>query len=169
MARPLSVQVYQPTVDPDITERSVGDHLFRPVSAYGHRYGTFFYDAVADRSQHFGVARKHLGEHRVGPPGIRLHVDHQGQRRSVPVHPPAVILDAASEGIEVECLERPLGLEFCGSVPDQQLPIDEKDVRLHATEPVVKRIQQGPGMLIVVVNCPGSTAASQTPRMLGDL
>ena len=59
--------------------------------------------------------------------------------------------DAASEGIEVEGLERPFGLEFCGNVPDQQLPVDEKDVRLYATEPVVECVQQGPGMLIVVM------------------
>ena len=67
------------------------------------------------------------------------------------VHRAAVRADPGRERVEVEGFEGAGGVEVLGVVRDQELAVDEVDVRLDAAEAVVQGVEEGTGVLVVVV------------------
>jgi hypothetical protein len=88
----------------------------------------------------------------VGGDAVGLDVDEELQRGAVVrVDAAAPRADQGGKRVQVERGERAGRVEVRGIVGDEQVAVDEVDVRLDAGEAVRERVVQRPGVQVVVV------------------
>ena len=109
---------------------------------------------AAEMAVKFAIRRRALG----------LDVDEELERPTVtPVHGAVVGLHAGGEGVQVEGFEGTGRVEVRRVVCDEKLVADEMDVGLDAAEAVVEGVEEGTGMLVVVVGV-GAPQRGRTVR-----
>jgi hypothetical protein len=90
-------------------------------------------------------------ERGVGRLALGLQVDEQLERWAARVDAAAVRQHPLAQRLQVERAKRAGRVQVLRVVCDQQLAVDQEDVRLDAREPVGQRVEQGTVVLVVVV------------------
>ena len=90
------------------------------------------------------------------PHPVRVHARQvlellQHDLRSAGINPAAVLLHALAQGIEIQLLKRAFGLDLAALMGDEELSLDEINVRLDAAKTMIERIEQWPFVLVIIV------------------
>ena len=87
----------------------------------------------------------------VGGAGGRFDIDEENGRRAFRKDAAVVFEGALAEGIEIEFLKGALGAEVLAIMSDQELAVDEVNVRFDAAESLIQSIGERVRVFVIVV------------------
>lgn len=149
--RRVELQILLPSVHRSVTQ-GLDEHIgWSAIPRHDNCYRRGGAPARSEARQHFGVLFELRVQGCVRGGGLRFHIDEEDESRTAAEHATPVVPHALAQRLQVKGGERTFHLHILAVMRDQQSPVHQVYIGLDAAETTIQRIEQRPGVLIVIV------------------
>ena len=139
-----SVQIFEPAIVSSVADRFLRHRLPRSVARKDHGDGIGFDFVWTKNCEHLLILFEHWAQGRIRFFGVRFDIDQESDRGAISINASGVLSNTIAQGIQIKRDQGSIRPDLFEFVSDQQLAIDQINIRLDIAETQIERIPQWP-------------------------